>query len=200
MRAAEKEVEAMEKQVIEEAERAGQPLAPGEIKLPMFKELQAKKRADAEKKFAEERLLLEKNLSDIEKQIRQVQRALNDLDGVQPINKFFPSQNDRTRNNNSMMDEKNKKRKNSDHEVEEEKEGGAIGPDGKFVSFPEYDGKEEPQENKKAFTLFCKATRKAVKNSLSSSERKNKVGTHFRSESFLYFRSRALISVLTVMA
>eukprot|EP00804_Cyclotella_cryptica_P021885 CCRYP_000846-RA/>CCRYP_000846-RA protein AED:0.28 eAED:0.28 QI:206/0.85/0.87/1/1/1/8/1264/1475 len=159
MRAAEKEVEAMEKQAMEEAERAGQPLPPGEIKLPMFKELQAKKRADAEKKFAEERVSLEKNLADIEKQIRQVQKALHDLDGVQPISKFFPSQTERNRNNNTL-DEKNKKRKISDPEVEEEKEGGAIGPDGKFVSFPDYDGKEEPQENKKAFTLFCKATRK----------------------------------------
>jgi hypothetical protein len=199
MRAAEKEVEAMEKQVIEEAERAGQPLPPGEIKLPMFKELQSKKRADAEKKFAEERLLLERNLSDIEKQIRQVQKALNDLDGVQPINKFFPSQSERTRNNNSL-DEKNKKRKNSDHEVEEEKEGGAIGPDGKFVSFPDYDGKEEPQENKKAFTLFCKATRKDVKNSLSSSERKNKVEIHSISEEYLVFLSHVLISALYLMA
>ena len=40
MRAAEKEVDALEKQVVDEAEQA---LPPGEIKLPMFKELQAKK-------------------------------------------------------------------------------------------------------------------------------------------------------------
>merc|ERR1712007_342285 len=44
MRAAEKEVDALEKQVVEEAEQEGRTLPPGEIKLPMFKELQAKKR------------------------------------------------------------------------------------------------------------------------------------------------------------
>lgn len=36
---------------------------------------------------------------------------------------------------------------------EEEKEDWAIGPEGKFVLFPKYDGKEEPHKNKKAFTL-----------------------------------------------
>ena len=62
----------MEKQAIEEAEKEGETLPPGEIKLPMFKELQAKKRADAQKKFLEERVALENNLTDIEKQIQQI--------------------------------------------------------------------------------------------------------------------------------
>lgn len=173
MRAAEKEVEAMEKQMIEDAEKEGKPLPEGEIKLPMFNELQAKKRADAERKFAEERATLEKNLSDIENQIAEVQKALNQLDGVQSIKSFFPKKDAPS----NKSDDKTKKRKNSevDNKEEEEKEGGARGPDGKFVPFPEYDGAEEPHENKKAFTLFCKRTRKEVKNSLSGEERKNKV-------------------------
>jgi copper chaperone CopZ len=171
MRAAEKEVEAMEKQLIEDAEREGRTLPEGEIKLPMFNELQAKKRADAEKKYADERTTLEQNLSDIENQILEVQKALNRLDGVQPIKSFFQKPTDTVKS-----EEKTKKRRNSEiDDKEEEKEGGAIGPDGKFAPFPEYDGTEEPHENKKAFTLFCKATRKEVKNSLSASERKNKV-------------------------
>lgn len=175
MRAAEKEVEAMEKQMIDDAEKEGTPLPEGEIKLPMFNELQAKKRADAEKKFAEERATLEKNLSDIERQILEVQKALNQLDGVQSIKSFFQKKTDGPHNYD-------KKRKNSEvdnkvdvEEAKEEKEGGAMGPDGKFVPFPDYDGTEEPHENKKAFTLFCKNTRKAVKSSLSAPERKNKV-------------------------
>lgn len=169
MRAAEKEVEAMEKQMIEDAEKEGKPLPEGEIKLPMFNELQAKKRAAAERKFAEERATLEKNVSDIENQIAEVQRALNQLDGVQPIKNFFQKKTE--------TQAETRKRKTSEVDSkEEEKEGGAIGPEGKFVPFPEYDGKEEPHENKKAFTLFCKATRKEVKNSLSGAERKNKVG------------------------
>lgn len=51
---------------------------------------------------------------------------------------------------------------------------GAIGPDGDFVLFPHYDGKEEPRENKKAFTLFCTANRKDVKKSLDEESRKDK--------------------------
>jgi len=170
MRAAEKEVEAMEKQMVEDAENEGKSLPEGEIKLPMFNELQAKKRLDAERKFAEERSTLEKNLSDIENQILEVERRLNQLDGVQSIKSFVQKRAGAPKNN------ENKKRKNSEVESqEEEKEGGAIGPEGKFVPFPDYDGTEEPHENKKAFTLFCKKTRKEVKNSLSPSQRKNKV-------------------------
>jgi len=175
MRAAEKEVEAMEKQLLEEAEREGRSLPEGEIKLPMFNELQAKKRAVAERKFAEERASLEKNLSDIENQILDVQKALNQLDGVQSIKSFFQKKKDTALPVAPQTDERSKKRKNSDVLVEEVREGGALGPDGKFVPFPDYDGVEEPHENKRAFTLFCKSTRKEVKYSLSESERKNKV-------------------------
>lgn len=52
---------------------------------------------------------------------------------------------------------------------------GAIGPDGEFVDFPVYDGKEPPRDCKKAFTLFCAATRKEVKKSLDSASRKDRV-------------------------
>lgn len=164
----------MEKQMVEDAEKEGKLLPEGEIKLPMFNELQAKKRADAERKFAEERATLEKNLSDIENQIAEVQKALNQLDGVQPIKAFFQKKDTLS----TKSDDKSKKRKNSEvenKEEEDEKEGGARGPGGKFVPFPEYDGKQEPYENKKAFTLFCKATRKEVKSTLSGAGRKNKV-------------------------
>ena len=54
------------------------------------------------------------------------------------------------------------------------KDDGAMGPDGDFVLFPEYDGKEEPRESKKAFTLFCTANRKEVKKSLDEDSRKDK--------------------------
>ena len=94
MRAAEKEVEFLEKQEIEEAEKEGRILSPCEIKLPMFKELQAKKRAEVEKKFLEERAVLEKNVLDIDQQIKKIQKALRDLDGVQPISSFFRSTSD----------------------------------------------------------------------------------------------------------
>lgn len=57
-------------------------------------------------------------------------------------------------------------------------EAGAMGPDGDFVPFPEYDGVEEPKECKKAFTHFCNGTRKQVKKSLDPSMRKDKVCDH----------------------
>lgn len=53
-------------------------------------------------------------------------------------------------------------------------EGGAIGPDGEFVPFPDYDGSEPPRDRKKAFTHFCNGTRREVKKSLDPAMRKNK--------------------------
>jgi hypothetical protein len=184
MRFAEKEVECMEKQAVEEAEKDGRTLPPGEIVLPTFKELQAKKRAEAEKKFLEERALLEKNMSDIDKQILQIQKALRDIDGVQTIDSFFVKADKSEKNNcldeskKSRLEDASKKRKAGDLDNGREgKSAGAVGPEGDFVEFPEYDGEEEPHESKRAFTLFCKRTRKEVKNSLSPSERKDKVRT-----------------------
>ena len=47
-----------------------------------------------------------------------------------------------------------------------------------LVPFPEYDGSEPPKERKKAFTLFCNATRKEVKSSLDAIQRKDKVNRY----------------------
>jgi len=56
---------------------------------------------------------------------------------------------------------------------EKKNDAGANGPEG-FVPFPEYDGKEPPKENKKAFTHFCYGTRREIKNSLEPHLRKDK--------------------------
>jgi hypothetical protein len=56
---------------------------------------------------------------------------------------------------------------------------GAIGPNDEFLEFPEYDADEEPRECKKAFTLFCKASRKDVKRSLGPLEDTSKVRMSF---------------------
>jgi hypothetical protein len=78
-----------------------------------------------------------------------------------------------------------KKKKNED---EGANENGAIGPDGTFVDFPEYDGSEEPRECKKAFTLFCTSTRKQVKRSLPHEHRKDRVSLPpFRSIHFIKY-------------
>jgi len=248
MKAAEKEVEQMEKQEIEEAEIEGRTPPPGEIKLPMFKELQAKKRAEAEKKFLDVRAELEQNVADIEEQIEQIQRAMRNTEGVQSIDSYFLSNADlsedmtaelanivarlRSQNIHLITDEflsqfpgkgskqiiyrkiesigvkeikvnrgdaapvwyvrsehthlltretkiyldrcdEGKKRKVGElGDGGEKKCAGAPGPDGEFVEFPGTE--DEPHESKKAFTLFCKSSRKEVKKSLSSSERKNR--------------------------
>ena len=189
MRAADKEVEFMEKQAVEEAEKEGLTLNSEEIKLPMFKDLQAKKRVEAQKKILEEREVLEKNVSDIEKQIQQIQRALRDGDGIQSIESY--SQPKAEPPPIQPLDG-DKKRKAADSDDEGEgKSAGAAGPDGKFVEFSEYDGEEEPNENKKAFTLFCKNKRKEVKKSLSATEKKNRVSCNLF---FLYYWTKPCIN------
>ena len=252
MKAAEKEVELMEKQVVKEAEQEGRTLPPGEIKLPMFKELQAKKRAEAKTQFLEKRAMLEQNIADIKKQIEETQKALRNAEGVQTIDSFFganvdlseemttelaniiarlrsqsvatisdeflsqfprkgskkaicskiesigvketrSSEGDEvpvwhlrseythllTRETKAHLDQNGKGKKRKVEKLADggkKKSAGAPGPGGEFHEFPEYDATDKPHENKKAFTLFCKSTRKEVKKSLSESERKNRVG------------------------
>jgi len=74
------------------------------------------------------------------------------------------------------LEEKNKEQNANEAEDNEEHndEDGAIGPDGTFVVFPEYDGSEPPRESKKAFTHFCMSTRREVKAALDPSMRKDK--------------------------
>ena len=60
-------------------------------------------------------------------------------------------------------------------DANDDKAGGAPGPNGDMVAFPEYDASEPPRDHKKAFTLFCNATRREVKASLDPASRKDKV-------------------------
>lgn len=75
----------------------------------------------------------------------------------------------------SIEREKGSSQSHSNNGEEGEEEDGAVGPDGEFVLFPEYDGSEPPKDRKKAFTHFCNGTRKEVKKSLDPAARKNKV-------------------------
>jgi SWI/SNF-related matrix-associated actin-dependent regulator of chromatin subfamily A member 5 len=74
----------------------------------------------------------------------------------------------------SIEREKGSSQSHSNNGEEGEEEDGAVGPDGEFVLFPEYDGSEPPKDRKKAFTHFCNGTRKEVKKSLDPAARKNK--------------------------
>lgn len=74
----------------------------------------------------------------------------------------------------SQLDKRREGTKKISEMVHTLNEEGAIGPDGDFVPFPSYDGKDEPRESKKAFTLFCTGNRKQVKNSLDDENRRDK--------------------------
>lgn len=73
------------------------------------------------------------------------------------------------------IEEKDRETSNHSDSEERHQEASAMGPDGEFVPFPEYDQLEPPNECKKAFTHFCNGTRKEVKRSLDPMLCKNKV-------------------------
>ncbi|KAL9188329.1 hypothetical protein ACHAXT_006707 [Thalassiosira profunda] len=208
MRAAEKEVEHMEKQAAEEAEKEGRTLPPGEIQLPMWKEQQAKKRANAQKNcwdvdgvqtidsfFKSSPSYRRKQTAELANIIARL-RSPDKSAIAEEFSSKYPGKGSKasiskkieaigvkekregdsaplwhvkpdhmhllTKETKKQLEAGTKKRKASDA-GEEECEGkgpGATGPHGNFVVFPEYDGEDEPHENKKAFTLFCKSTRK----------------------------------------
>ena len=178
MKAAEKEVEQLERKYREEnglpvePENEGEDLPP--IELPKFRVLQRqrrkKKREDAEKKRSE----LEDKVNVLEGEIRAVQQRLKLLTEV-------------PRSTQREVKERTPEKKRKEIPVdagpvennrENNREDGADGPGGAFVPFPPYDGSERPMEWKKPFTQFCIKTRKEVKKSLDPADRKNKVRTN----------------------
>ena len=106
MKAAEREVEAMEKKVREqEASNTGEeekkeasaedltPIDPA--KLPRFREIRAMKRKEAEQAVLEERKQLEKKVEDIETQMEAVQKRMKELqkyakENVSKSKKYMP--------------------------------------------------------------------------------------------------------------
>jgi vancomycin resistance protein YoaR len=178
LRAAEKEVEQLEKKVREEAglpveAEDGKELPPVELK--PFKEMQRQRRVAKKKETETEKQQLEGKVDGLESQMKEIQDRLKEL------SKDIPDEykENTMRNNGSVS----RKRPQQDvNEVEEEEpepeideSKGAVGPDGDLVEFPEYDGTAPPKEHKKAFTHFCMTIRKEVKASLDPSERGIKV-------------------------
>ena len=191
MKAAEKEVEQLERKA---REQAGLPVEPGEdgtplppIQLPEISIMRNQMRASRRKKVETERLQLEEKASEIEVQMKEVQarlKALNEpgfdlssprLETSESAIEAPVSEKENHRSStveNSAADESASAVADT---AEESNENGAPGPDGDFVEFPAYDGSELPKDAKKAFTHFCLHTRKEVKSSLDPTERKKKV-------------------------
>jgi seryl-tRNA synthetase len=171
MRAAEKEVEQLEKKAREEASLSvdvvdGKELPP--IELKPFKEMQRQRRLAKKKETETEKGQLEGKVDELESQMKEIQDRLKEL------SKDIPDEYRESVSRKRPQQEANEvEEEEPEPEIDESK--GAIGPDGDFVEFPEYDGTEPPKEHKKAFTHFCIKTRKEVKASLDPSERGNKV-------------------------
>lgn len=98
---------------------------------------------------------------------------LNLLD-VETIRKLRKAKEERLKKEEDRKSKSSSKKKHDD-DANDDKAGGAPGPDGDMVAFPDYDASEPPRDHKKAFTLFCNATRREVKASLDPASRKDKV-------------------------
>jgi hypothetical protein len=180
MKAAEKEVEQLEKYA---REAAGILCEPDQdvkslplIEIPPFRVLQKQRHEAQQTKANKERYELENKISEIEAQIRDAQSRLKALNDDTYVS------NDRTTSNEKSVLHKKAEPlgsknslKRSGKKSDSNNDDGAVGPGGDFVAFPFYDGTAPPVEWKKPFTQYCNHTRKELKESLPPDQRKNKV-------------------------
>ena len=204
MRAAEKEVEQLERKA---REQAGLPVDPGEdgkplppIELPEISVMREQMRVSRKKKVEAERHQLAEKAAELEGQMKEVQdrlKALNEsgFDLGSPTRetseKVIEVPASEKENHRIALSEKEAPEE-SMGETEQSNDKGATGPDGDFVEFPPYDGTEVPKDPKKAFTHFCLHTRREVKASLDPSERKKKVSCWHP----VYFKASRLGTIL----
>ena len=185
MKAAEKEVEQLERIAREaaglpvEPEKEGDILPP--IKIPSFRVLQRQRNLLRKSKADAERMQLQSKVDELESQIRAAKERLKALnEGVAAV-RVSPVQGDigtekenhttPRRRTESTVDEEVKPAESSHADDND----GAIGPDGEYEEFPEYDGSEPPIEWKKPFTQYCIRTKKSVKAQMDPVDRKDKV-------------------------
>lgn len=181
MRSAEKEVEQLERKAREEA---GLPVEAPEggslppIQLPSFKEMQRTLRQRKREQTEKEKLQLEQKVEEIEEEMKKIQDRLKELtnSGVVESQRKSPAKTTPSKKRPRPAEATQEEEPEESNDVDESK--GAIGPEGEFVEFPEYDGVDPPKEARKPFTHFCNSTRKSVKASLDPSQRKNKDKIH----------------------
>lgn len=180
-RAAEKEVEFLERKAREDAGLPVEPEKEGDelprVKLPKFRILRAQQRKEKQEKAVLEKKQLEENVNNIEQQIREIKARLAALNEDSSIARVSPDGQEAPSSGNKHRRASNhsQSKRSSKLHTPPERDDGAMGPEGEFVEFPEYDGSEEPFEWKKPFTHFCIRTRKEVKKSLDPEQRKDKV-------------------------
>jgi SWI/SNF-related matrix-associated actin-dependent regulator of chromatin subfamily A member 5 len=178
MRVAAKEIEDLEKKA---REAVGLPVVVDEglelpsIDLPAYKELMRQERAMRKEKMEKERVQLEQSVEELESNMKEIQDRLKELSRDMPEDQ----EEKLVRNGGITVKKRPRSMEESSSTLEEPLEAGknqnyALGPDGRHHDFPPYDGSEPPKEPRKAFTHFCINTRKEIKMSLESSERKDK--------------------------
>jgi SLIDE len=183
MKGAEKEVEQLERKA---RELAGLPIEPMDdndnlpsIELPKFRVLQRHRRIGASLQAENDKKELEKQVAEIEDQIRLLQSKLKAINegsvkiyhDAEDISSTQIKARDISENDEDLRAEHYDAAMARPNDAP----AGAHGPKGKFVEFPQYDGIEHPGEWKKPFTLFCHQKRKDVKLQLDHAERKDKV-------------------------
>lgn len=182
MKAAEKEIEQLEKDA---RDRAGLPTEAGEgeklppIELPRFRVIQDQIVHSQQEKIEREKKELESKVHDLASQIQSLQNRIKSLNEVAQEPQRMKKDANLPKVKKAVTPPKQiasppveSKPSTSDRDGSSDR--GAPGPDGNFVDFPDYDGKEPPKESKKPFTHFCNHTRRSIKESLDPSERKNK--------------------------
>lgn len=174
MRAAEKEVAHLEKEVREfeglptEPENEGDVLPP--VTIPPFFEMKKRRILSAKTKAEEGRKELAAKVEDVAAQIKARQEELKALTHGTAYN--GPSFNQPSTKSTSKREPEAPP---SLDPSEDDSPKGAEGPDGEYVPFPEYDGSSEPVDWKKPFGQYCARKRKSVKATLSDEERNDKV-------------------------
>jgi len=177
MKGAEKEVESLERKAREAAGlpadvEDGSALPP--ITLLSYRDMQRTLRKKQRKEKEEKKKELERKVEETEAEMKQIQ------DHLKALSRDGPDEYKENRLRNGIFARKQPGEEESNHAPVEEPQHhvdeskGAIGPEGDFVEFPEYDGSEEPKQAKKAFTHFCIGHRKEVKATLDPENRRDK--------------------------
>lgn len=176
MKAAEKEVEQLEYQAREAMGFPTVPSKEGEvlppIEIPTFRVMQHQRILQKKTKAEIERKELESKLADLEAKINAAVNRLKSLNGESSAVPVSPGPSDHSIRKRavSAADETL-----PNDLVALENDEGAPGPDGTYVKFPEYDGRDPPVEWKKSFTQYCNHTKKSLKATMNPEDRKDKV-------------------------
>lgn len=182
MKAAEKEVELIEKNLREMAGLPTEPLAEGvalpAIQIPKYRELQKQLRERDRQKAVDGRRELEAKVEELNSEIERLQTKLKGLNNGARGTSNVSGARSRDVAPVRMVSEPKIERvaqKEPDPAPSQSTEtDGAAGPGGEYMAFPAFEGSEPPTEWKKPFTHFCNHTRKKLKADMDPAERKNK--------------------------